>query len=45
MSATQVRLVRLALVVLLIAIWELEEAEAAVQTHRRVVRSPDVARA
>lgn len=32
-------------VALLIAIWELEEAEAAVQTHRRVVRSPDVARA
>jgi signal peptidase I len=32
-------------VALLAAIWELEEAEASAQTHRRLARSPDVARA
>ncbi len=32
-------------VALLLAIWELEEAEGAAETHRRSVRSPDVARA
>ena len=30
---------------LLLAIWELEEAEDAGETHRRLARSPDVARA
>jgi signal peptidase I len=30
---------------LLLAIWELEDAEGAAETHRRLARSPDVARA